>query len=244
MLPGSTSRTSGEAAPGVWIALAAARQTITSPASSTRGAGASVATASTSAPFGVASTLYPACLQRDGGRHLLRARHLAKAFLVRVLERRPWRNDLVARHERGPVGPGERKQPLDPGRPAHRDVDVVDGALASAGRLLAFDLHLARRRGWRCSGRRDSRGTGRTTRSARSAAATAATLQRSPSPADALTSGEPVQQAAVDRHDRAADVRGLLRREEARRSPRSRPAVPTRRAGIRASASGGGPSAP
>src|SRR4051794_21802090 len=49
------------------------------------------------------------------------------------------------------------------------------------------------------------------------ATATAARLQRSVERRWRVTLREPVQEAAVDRHDRAVDVRGLRRREEAHR---------------------------
>ena len=213
---GGRRRTSGEAPPASGSCWPPA-PTITSPASSTAAAGASVATASTSAPRGVAVDVVAGLLERDGRRDLSDRAISRSPSSRRVLERRALagRPDLVGTSV-APSGRMNGRQPLGPGRLADRDVDVVDRARRCRCRLLALDLDLA---GDGAGGVRDVEVVAGRGEPGERRRAPQPRLRRSRGatvdPLPCTRSGEPVQHAAVDRHDRAADVGGLLRREEA-----------------------------
>ena len=126
------------------------------------------------------STSKPACFERHGGRHLLRARHFAEAFLVPVLEA----TSRAGRPGRGTsVAPSGRTNG-DAARPSSRAGSRRRRSRCAPGpgrALLALDLHLGGDGG---GGVRHVevvvRGS-RTTRSRATAATTAAALQRSTS---------------------------------------------------------------
>ena len=144
--------------------------TMTSPASSTFAAGASVATLSTSAPRGAAFTSYPPALSATAAATSLRARHLAEAFCPPVLEgrSRAGRPRLAARAWRRRAAVNGQ-QPLDPGAPSGPRRRRSRCAPVSRRPVLALRPSPWRRRAWRCSGRRGSRGTEKNQRERRRA---------------------------------------------------------------------------